>query len=824
MLQQEIADRTNGDNDLLAALNAEISARTDGDNDLWDALHAEESARTEADNAISGAVDVEKEERESNDAWLRDKIYAEESARISGDNAIWDALNAEISARTDGDNTLNESIRQEGIDRAREDGVLSGAIDTERTERIASDNVLSGKIDQERNDRENGDAVLTNAIGTEGNERIAEDNRIWAALSSETQSRIAGDAALSGMVNNNKVSIVKVNTSLPSNVREAYELKNTLGEILGERINIYKDSSLKNVELVDYYQGRQGQFLKFTYILDDGTEKVEFVDVSMFLVEAEFKDGLVVTNSGEVKVKIDTSSDPYLTVSTNGVRLSGVTEISNKLNAEIERSRNADTALEGAILTEQARAMNAETALTAAIEEEVSRATEAERLLDASIRTEKERAMTVESDLHNEIGGERTQRETYDQQLYNQITGLSGSLDEERRQRISSDDSIQGQVRDLQNADITINGRITTLDGRVTTEVARLDATDVRLENELGLKVNKSEVYTRTQADDIFARKTEIPTDFYTKLEVDTKDNEIKALITAETAAREAEDVALNNAITAETDAREDADERLQGEIDTLSGQINSKLVAIVNNDLSINVDNTDPTRPVVKTNISRDANQILKLNADGLYVKATLDYDSSRNELTFTTSNAEPKRIQIQSQSEIDNIYYDSSREEIVIEYTVNGSRKEDVRVPVGDLIEEWRVEDGNQGAIALSKSRRPGGDKDVLSARLVLNTAHSDNAAIIDDNALYVSKTAITANADAEIASLKSRVLALEQALSAATLEHQQFSTDIAAVQSKNQDQDVYINANTAINASQQTAIDQLINYIDVDEGIEP
>ena len=128
---------------------------------------------------------------------------------------------------------------------------------------------------------------------------------------------------------------------------------------------------------------------------------------------------------------------------------------------------------------------------------------------------------------------------------------------------------------------------------------------------------------------------------------------------------------------------------------------------------------------------------------------------------------------------------------------------RKEDVYVPVHDLIEEWRTEDGNVGAIALTKDVSIP-DVDVLKARLILNTAHGDNAAIIDDNSLYVSKNAIVSGVTEEINALKARVATLEAALQLATQEHTAQSQKITQVEQKN--------------TSQDESIAKLLNYINV------
>lgn len=83
------------------------------------------------------------------------------------------------------------------------------------------------------------------------------------------------------------------------NVKEAYALykitpsaeegKEATEEQVGDVVKIYKDSALQSVEL-------SGQTLVFTYLTVSGGTEVVPVDVSTFLAEAEFGDGLQVVN------------------------------------------------------------------------------------------------------------------------------------------------------------------------------------------------------------------------------------------------------------------------------------------------------------------------------------------------------------------------------------------------------------------------------------------------------------------------------------------------------------------------------------------------
>lgn len=111
-----------------------------------------------------------------------------------------------------------------------------------------------------------------------------------------------------------------------TNVREAYRLKKGNINVDDTIIKIYKDSALQNVVLQD-------QKLVFTYLKVDGTTATIEVDVSKFLTEQEFGNGLSVSSDGKVSIKIDINSQGNLTVGPNGLKLSGVVDTSRKVLA-----------------------------------------------------------------------------------------------------------------------------------------------------------------------------------------------------------------------------------------------------------------------------------------------------------------------------------------------------------------------------------------------------------------------------------------------------------------------------------------------------------
>lgn len=130
------------------------------------------------------------------------------------------------------------------------------------------------------------------------------------------------------------LEIKAVSSGLADNVKEAFVLVDKDGNQKGAQINIYKDSALKSVAL-------NGQSLDFTYILANGSEETVSVDVSKFLSDAEFADGLQVTE-GVVNIKLsdDAESAKYLVIdaATKAVKVQG---IDAAIAAAVEASEQA---------------------------------------------------------------------------------------------------------------------------------------------------------------------------------------------------------------------------------------------------------------------------------------------------------------------------------------------------------------------------------------------------------------------------------------------------------------------------------------------------
>lgn len=143
--------------------------------------------------------------------------------------------------------------------------------------------------------------------------------------------------------------VAAVNTD--ENVKEAWKIQVAEGDgeyadVEGSSvIKIYKDAQIHRIYLGtsdDTINATSGvitekagatetdkQSLNYAYIKPDGKYELVKIDVSKFLKEAEFKNGLIVAANGEVSVKIDSASETFLTVGEGGVKLSGVQDAIN---------------------------------------------------------------------------------------------------------------------------------------------------------------------------------------------------------------------------------------------------------------------------------------------------------------------------------------------------------------------------------------------------------------------------------------------------------------------------------------------------------------
>lgn len=308
--------------------------------------------------------------------------------KLGGDGLYVDLTKTTASITANTKAISNEVTRAKAAEKANADNI---ATNTAAITKLNADKNTSGSVDNKIDTAIKG--LDVNSIGGEGKfvKSVSEtDGKIAAevgdlvstAVTRTATTNVEGQVDMTGTTvegalvdlakavsetkkNAATYKITKVTTGLATNVKEAYQLVQTVNgqdTNIDVQIPIYKDQTLKSVELADTDGKKKGQYLKYTYITAEGKDSVVYVDVSKFLVESEFKNGLSVSTAGEVSVKIDTNSETFLTVGEGGVKLSGVTAAIDSAKTDIIGGATNTTlkALEGKLAEEAERAKAAE--------------------------------------------------------------------------------------------------------------------------------------------------------------------------------------------------------------------------------------------------------------------------------------------------------------------------------------------------------------------------------------------------------------------------------------------------------------------------------
>ena len=264
-----------------------------------------------ANNLLTSKINEEKSRAENEEAAIRSEL-SETTTTLR--NELSTLINAEIERA----NAEDAAIRKDFTEIIESlDSDFSQTIATDDTGKATSNHIgfTFKQVDGKVTSLEVIEADIASAydLSVETAARKAVDGQTGQTYSSNTTATyiksatslndadVLLDKAISALTITN-VSGDEL-TNLGTNVREAYKLIDGNSTQHGDYIKIYKDSSLKSVML-------SGQTLVFTYILADGSEKPVSVDVSKFLTESEYGNGLEVDgNIISAKLGEDTATN-----------------------------------------------------------------------------------------------------------------------------------------------------------------------------------------------------------------------------------------------------------------------------------------------------------------------------------------------------------------------------------------------------------------------------------------------------------------------------------------------------------------------------------
>lgn len=153
-----------------------------------------------------------------------------------------------------------------------------------------------------------------------------------------------------------------------------------------------------------------------------------------------------------------------------------------------------------------------------------------------------------------------------------------------------------------------------------------------------------------------------------------------------------------------------------------------------------------------------------IKLNSDpgnqfiadsnGAYMKVDLTYEAG--DIKLLVNGNIVSHFNIVAKNIIQDAYYDAATESVVIYFKLTDGSIETVRIPVGNLIREWDIDNSDSSKVVeLTKTQLIEGT-DKLSADVRLSTK-TDNILVKDGNTLYVGKNQIDSDLSTSINNLK-------------------------------------------------------------------
>lgn len=146
-----------------------------------------------------------------------------------------------------------------------------------------------------------------------------------------------------------------------------------------------------------------------------------------------------------------------------------------------------------------------------------------------------------------------------------------------------------------------------------------------------------------------------------------------------------------------------------------------------------------------VDDNVSNHDGNIIYRKDDGIFANVELEYLAGKNSLKFTKTNkngtTDVKELQLNNITFLENIYYDSLTEELVVQYKDATGEVQELRVPVSSLFEEWEVDNTNH-TVTLTKTDHQTAGKDKLSADVNIAST-SDNILRVVNHGLHVKGT---------------------------------------------------------------------------------
>ena len=423
--------------------------------------------------------------------------------------------------------------------------------------------------------------------------------------------------------------------------------------------------------------------------------------------------------------------------------------------------------------------------------------------IDNAVKTEQERAQAAEKNLADNLNAEIERAKAAEQKNANDIITNTQAISDTNTKveantasisLLNADDNTDGSVKyfakqaydlavekveqEQSRAEGVENGlaeRISTLEGKVTDSADGIidkakryaDAKIAENYTQVGIDIAnaKSEAISAasedatnkadnalTQAKEYADRgleKKANSADVYTKEEIDKKGYltsvDLSNYATKTDVADETSRAQIAEKLNADAiDALEDRATAIETNVSLLQAEDRRlNIITSETNSIALTASKADggtTLKADLKLNTTED--NIIKLDGNGVYSSVALNYNKAENSIALIVNGNEKSKFTLSEHSLVQEGHYDSVTQSIVLTIVKDGGGTQQISIPVGDIVNEWTIDNGTDNPITLTKTA--GADNvDVLRARLTIST-EAHNGILNNNGTLYMSNEA--------------------------------------------------------------------------------
>ena len=349
-LQEEIAQRIEADNQILASLSEEVKNREEVNSLIWESFENETKRAQEVEGQLWDNVNGETARAQEVEAQLWDNVNGEIARAQEAEAQLWTAINTESATReTSVKEALNTIVEE--TNRAQEtESQLWNAINDEIARSTEIEGKLWNSINGEITERKETDTNLWNNISNETARAQEVEGQLWTAINTEIENRQNADTQLLDTINieaeNRQKSDFELTNSLVNEIERATGAENEIRQSVNDLSEKVDNAKVDSTKELNSEIGRVEAIISVETLraIDAENEIREHVDV-------------VETNLRDKDIELDTKiANNTALINANKVTSSGKTIVisdatENGTNIEVNIDEKTIIADENGVLS-----------------------------------------------------------------------------------------------------------------------------------------------------------------------------------------------------------------------------------------------------------------------------------------------------------------------------------------------------------------------------------------------------------------------------------------------------------------------------------------